>query len=157
MKRPRGISPSRTPRATTLCIVVLTVALAITAAAQRSQNNSEAEQKARNAPDVFVYSASAFGPDKNGDSHFTIEVGNTGTKVIAAIDWEYYSGGGGAVDKIASLAKFRGEDLKLHSGDRKKLTQTVHRYSDQFVTGFNLSTVRIVRVEYEDGEPWKRE
>ena len=136
-----------------LSSLALIAALAVFGLAQRAQNNTDEKLAARNAPDVFIYSASAFGPDKNGDSNFTIEVGNTGSKGITSIEWEYYPAGD--VDS-RGVSAFRDGTLKLLPNQRRKLTQRVHRYTDRFVTSFNLDTVRIVRVEYEDGSSWRR-
>jgi hypothetical protein len=139
----------------TLSALALFLALAVGASAQRAANNTDEQLKARNAPDLFVYGASAFGPDRNGDSNFTIEVGNTGAKTITSIEWEYYSSdkdsGDGAITK-----SFRDEKLKLLPEKRTKLTQKVHRYTNRLVAGFGLATVRITRVEYEDGSSWRR-
>ena len=140
----------------TLSALSLIAALAIFALAQRAQNNTDEKLRARNAPDVFIYSASAFGPDKNGDSNFTIEVGNMGAKTITGIEWEYdpsrdvsgYDARGGST--------FRSDTSKLLPNQRRKLTQQVHRYTDSFVRNFHLDTVRILRVEYEDGSSWQR-
>jgi len=140
----------------TLFLITLLALLAITAAGQRAQNNTDEKLKARNAPDVFIYSASAFGPDKNGDSHFTIEVGNTGAKAITVIEWEYYRRGEGQSHEPRSEEKFRNDKLKLLPDERRKLTEQVHRYSDDFVKSFNLDAVRITSVEYDDGSTWKR-
>jgi hypothetical protein len=137
-------------------VITLIAALAMIALAQRAQNNTDEKLKARNAPDVFVYSASAFGPDKNGDSHFTIEVGNTGAKTITRIEWEYYRRGEGRSYEPRSEEKFRSDKLKLFPDERHKLTEQVHRYTDDFVKSFNLDTVRITSVEYEDGSAWRR-
>ena len=128
---------------------------AIAAVAQRAENNTDEQLAARNAPDVFIYSASAFGPDKNRDSNFTIEVGNTGTKTITVIEWEYSFSHDGDRDK-PDTEMFREARLNLQPGARTKRTQHVHRYTDKFVTNFGLSTVRIMRVEYEDGSSWRR-
>ncbi len=136
-------------------VVTLIAALATIAIAQRAQNNTDEKLRARNAPDVFVYNASAFGPDKNGDSNFTIEIGNTGSKTITAVEWEYSSRDDAGYSTRASEA-FRNDKLKLLPGQRSKLTQHVHHYTDKFVTRFGLDTVRITRVEYEDGSSWRR-
>ena len=136
--------------------LLLTVTLATIALALRAQNNTDEKLRARNAPDVFIYSASAFGPDKNRDSNFTIEVGNTGTKTIAAIEWEYYLSRDAAGTAQRDNRTFRNNKMKLAPDERRKLTQQVHHYTDRFVTGFNLDTVRIMRVEYEDGSSWQR-
>ena len=141
----------------TLGVMTLMTALAMIAFAQRAQNNTDEKLKARNAPDLFVYSASAFGPDKSGDSHFTIEVGNTGAKTITAIEWEYYRRGEGQSYEPRPNEKFRNDKLKLLSDERQKLTQQVHRYTDELVKSFNLDTVRITAVEYEDGLKWERQ
>jgi len=137
-------------------ITVMCIALsAILAHAQKAQNDTDEQLKARNAPGVFIFSASAFGPDKNGDSHFTIEVGNIGTKTIAAIEWEYYRSGE-RQSHYAGVEKFHNDKLKLRPEQRAKLTQPVHRYSDDFVKGFNLNSVRIISVEFADGSSWQR-
>src|SRR5437667_2836475 len=122
----------------TLSTVTLIAALAITALAQRAQNNTDEKLKARNAPDVFIYSASAFGPDKNGDSHFTIEAGNTGAKTITAIEWEYYRRVEGQSYETRASEKFRGDKVRLLPDERQKLSQKVHHYTDEFVKSFNL-------------------
>lgn len=140
-----------------LLMITAIAALAICAVAQRAQNNTDEKQKARNAPGVFIYGASAFGPDKNGDSHFTIEVGNTSAKTITEIEWEYYRRGEGQSEELRSEAKFRNDALQLRPDERQKLTREMHRYTDDFVKSFNLDTVRITFVEYEDGSTWKRE
>ena len=140
----------------TISAILLTVALAATAAAQRAKNNTDELLRARNAPDLFVYSASAFGPDKEGDSNFTIEVGNTGSKMIIAVEWEYYANREAPDIERRMTTEFRNEDLKLRPDQRTKLLQRVHRYTDKFVTSFKLETVRIVRVEYDDGSSWQR-
>jgi|GEM_PF-1683972 len=129
--------------------------LVVVATAQRAQNNTDEQLKARNAPDLFVYGVSAFGPDKNGDSNFTIEVGNTGKKTIAAIEWEYYSSLEDAGSDAVS-ERFRNEKLTLLPEKRSKLTQRAHRYTDKFVASFRLDTVRIMLVEYENGSSWRR-
>ena len=139
----------------TLSVVTLIAALAIIVLAQRAQNNTDEKLRARNAPDVFIYSASAFGPDKNGDSNFTIEVGNTGVKAITAIEWEYLSRDDSRYD-TGTGQEFRNDKLKFLPDQRCKLTQHVHHYTDKFVTRFGLDTVRITRVEYEDGSSWRR-
>jgi hypothetical protein len=139
----------------TLSVVTLIAALAIIVPAQRAQNNTDEKLRARNAPDVFIYSASAFGPDRNGDSNFTIEVGNTCAKAITAIEWEYLSRDYSRYDTGAE-AKFRNDKLTLLPDQRRKLTQHVHHYTDKFVVEFHLDTVRITRVEYEDGSSWQR-
>jgi hypothetical protein len=140
----------------TLSTFALTAALAVAAWAQSGQNNTDAQMEARNAPDVFVYGASAFGPDKKGDSNFTIDVKNTGAKTIQAINWEYIlpemvSG----YDK-GSRVRFRDQDLKFRPDEKRKLTTPVHHYADKFVANFRLDTLRITRVEYEDGTFWQR-
>lgn len=135
---------------------ILTVALTTIALAQRAQNNTDEKLTARNAPGVFIYSASAFGPDKNGNSNFTIELGNTGTKTIAAIEWEYYLSRDVDGSTPRDNRTFRDKKLNLAPDERRKLTQPVHHYTDRFVTGFNLDSVRIIRVEYEDGSSWQR-
>jgi hypothetical protein len=137
--------------------MTLIAALAMIAFAQRALNDSDEKLKARNAPGVFVYSVSSFGPDKNGDSHFTIEAGNTGARTITAIEWEYYRRGEGQTYEPRSEAKFRNDKLKLLPDERQKLTRQVHRYTDDFVKSFNLDTVRITSVEYEDGSKWERQ
>ena len=137
-------------------LMTIIAALSISAPGQRAQNNTDEKLKARNAPDVFIYSASAFGPDKNGDSHFTIEVGNTGAKTITVVEWEYYRRGEGQSYEPRSEAKFRNDKLRLLPDERRKLTEQVHRYTDDFVKSFNLDAVRVTSVEYDDGSTWKR-
>lgn len=136
--------------------MILILALTVLASAQRAANNTDEKLKARNAPGVFIFSASSFGPDKNGDSNFTIEVGNTGARTITAIEWEYYRSEEGSVYAVTTNEKFRNDKLKLPPEERQKFTQRVHRYTDDFVKSFNLDTVRIIAVEFGDGSSWKR-
>ena len=137
-----------------LGVLILVTALALVAVAQRAENNTDEALKARNAPDVFVYKASASGSDGQHSSSFTIEIGNTGKKEIRAIEWEYASPE--AVAGYGDHLKFRSGDLKIKPEERKKLTREVHHYTVRFVTSFNLSTVRLLRVEYDDGSVWQR-
>jgi hypothetical protein len=139
----------------TLSTGILIASLAIAAVAQRAQNNTDEKLRARNAPDLFVYSASAFGPDKNGDSHFTIEVGNTGLKTVTAVEWEYYRPIDGQL--VESRNRFRSDKIRLMQKERRKLTGEVYHYTDDFIKSFNLERVRIMRVEYEDGSSWHRQ
>jgi len=134
--------------------LALITVLAVISPAQRSQNNSDEKLKARNAPGVFIYSASAFGPDKNGNSNLTIEVGNIGSKTLNGITWEYQAVGL-PIDRRVNTS-FRNNELKLTAGGRIKLTQPVHYYSDKFVVGFTFDTVRVMHVDYEGGESWDR-
>lgn len=137
-----------------LGVLMIVTALALIAVAQRAQNNTDEALKARNAPDVFVYKASAIGSDGKHSSSFTIEVGNKGTKGISAIEWEYNSPD--AVAGYGHHLKFRSGDLKIRPEERKGLTREVQHYTVSFVTSFNLSTVRLLRVEYDDGSVWQR-
>jgi hypothetical protein len=139
-----------------LSALILIAALAGFTLAQRAQNNTDEKLAARNAPDVFVFSASAFGPDKNGDSNFTIEVGNQGSKAITSIEWEYDPSRAAAVSDSRGRSTFRDDLTKMLPNQRRKLTQRVHHYTDSFVKSFHLDTVRILRVEYDDGTSWTR-
>lgn len=134
--------------------LIIIVALALVALAQRAQNITDEALNARNAPDIFVYQASAMGSDGKASSSFTIEVGNTGTKSITAIEWEYASPE--AVSGYGDHLRFRSGDLKIKPEERKRLTSEVRHYTPRFVTRFNLSTVRLLRVEYDDGSAWQR-
>ena len=140
----------------TLTTIALIAMTALAAMAQRAQNNTDEQLAARNAPDVFVYSASAYGPDKKGDSNFRIEVKNTGAKTITAIEWEYILPEMVSGYEKGSHLKFRRDDLKLSPEEKKILSAPVHHYADKFVTNFRLDTLRILRVEYDDGSSWQR-
>ena len=134
--------------------LIIITTLAFIAVAQRAQNNTDEALKARNAPDVFVYTASAIGSDGKRSSSFTIEVGNNGTKGISAIEWEYHSPE--EVAGYGDLLRFHSGDLKIRPEERKKLTKEVQHYTPRFVTSFGLRTVRLMRVEYDDGSVWQR-
>ncbi len=137
-----------------LAALTLVAVLALIAAAQRAQNNTDEALKARNAPDVFVYKASAIGSDGKHSSGFSIEVGNNGTKTINAIEWEYASPE--AVAGYGEHLRFRSSDLKIKPEEKNLLTKEVHYYTVRFVTSFNLNTVRLMRIEYDDGSTWQR-
>lgn len=135
-------------------LLFLIATMSVVVMAQRAENNTDEQLKARNAPDVFIYGASAYGPDKDRNSNFTIEIGNTGRKTVTAIEWEYNS-----PDDVAGQGnrlRFLSKDLKLRPEEKKKLVERVHHYTDEFVKSFNLRSVRILRVEYEDGSSWQR-
>jgi hypothetical protein len=134
--------------------LIIIIALALVAVGQRAQNNTDEALKARNAPDVFVYSASATGSDGKRSSSFTIEVGNNGTKGISVIEWEYHSPE--AVAGYGDQLRFLSRDLKIKPEERKKLTKEVQHYTSRFVASFSLSAIRLVRVEYDDGSVWQR-
>jgi hypothetical protein len=134
--------------------LLIVLALAASLSAQRAANNTDEKLKARNAPDVFLYSASAYGSDGKRSSNFTIEVGNNGAKTITAIEWEY-----GSSERIAGhgdRVKFRSDELKIRPEERKKLIREIGHYTVGFVTSFNLDSIRIMRVEYDDGSSWQR-
>jgi len=137
-----------------LSALIIITTLALVVVAQRAQNNNDEALKARNAPDVFVYSASATGSDGKRSSSFTIEVGNNGTKGISAIEWEYNSPE--AVAGYGNHLRFRNSDLKIRPEERKKLTKEVQHYTSRFVASFALSAIRLLRVEYDDGSVWQR-
>ena len=40
--------------------------------------------------------------------------------------------------------------------EKKKLTEQIGEYTDELVTSFRLNSIRITRVEYEDGSSWQR-
>jgi hypothetical protein len=137
-----------------LSALIIITAFALVAVAQRAQNNTDEALKARNAPDVFVYTASATGSDGKRSSSFIIEVGNNGTKGISAIEWEYNSPE--AVTGYGDHLRFRNSDLKIKPEERKKLTKEVQHYTSRFVASFALSAIRLLRVEYDDGSVWQR-
>ena len=134
--------------------LILVTVLAFVAVAQRAENNTDEALKARNAPDVFVYKAAASGSDGQHGSSFTIEVGNMGKKVISAIEWEYNPPEAVVGDR--GHLKFRNADLELQPQEKKSLTREVRQYTVNLVASFNLSTIRILRVEYDDGSAWQR-
>src|SRR5215470_17274134 len=101
--------------------LIVIVALAFVALAQRAENNTDEALRARNAPDVFVYKAAASGSDGQHRSGFTIEVGNTGKKIISAIEWEYNPPEAVAGDR--DHLKFRRADLKLQPQEKKSLSE----------------------------------
>jgi len=129
-------------------------ALAMITPAQRAANNTDEKLKARNAPDLFVYSASAYGSDGKRTSNFSITVGNMGTRTITGVEWEYHSPE--AVAGSGDRLRFRSGQLRIRPEEKKKLTEEVRRYTVRFVNSFNLDSVRILRVVYDDGSSWER-
>jgi len=122
----------------------------------RALNNTDEQLKARNAPDLFVLGVSAFGRDRKGRTSFVIEVHNLGEKTITAFDWEYAPARPIGKYRAGNPMKLRSDEEKIRPGEKKKLTEQIGEYTDELVTSFRLNSVRIVRVEYEDGSTWQR-
>jgi hypothetical protein len=137
---------------------VLMIAACCLAVAQegRALNNTEEQLKARNAPDLFVLGVSASGRDRKGRTSFMIEVQNLGDKTITAFDWEYAPARPIGKYRAGNPLKLRSDEEKIRPGDKRKLTEQIDEYTDELVTSFRLNSVRIVRVEYEDGSSWQR-
>jgi hypothetical protein len=137
---------------------VLMIAACCLAVAQegRALNNTEEQLKARNAPDLFVLGVSASGRDRKGRTSFVIEVQNLGDKTITAFDWEYAPARAIGKYRAGNPLKLRSDEEKIRPGEKKKLTEQIGEYTDELVTSFRLNSVRIVRVEYEDGSSWQR-
>ena len=134
--------------------IFLILAVAVGVFAQRAQNNTDEQLAARNAPDLFVQSASAYGPDKEKKSNFTIEVKNTGTKTITAVEWIYEPPEENAPGSSRQL-KARNQ-VNIPAGEERKMTMAFPYYSERFVSGFRLNRIRVMRVDYEDGSSWER-
>jgi hypothetical protein len=137
---------------------VLIIASCCLAAAQegRALNNTDEQLKARNAPDLFVAGVSAFGRDRKGRTSFVIEVQNLGDKTITAFDWEYAPAPPIGKYRAGNPLKLRSDEEKIRPGEKRKLTELIDEYTDELVKSFRLNSVRIVRVEYEDGSSWQR-
>lgn len=137
---------------------VLILAACCFASAQegRALNNTDEQMKARNAPDLFVLSVSAFGRDSRGRTSFVIEVHNLGEKAITAFEWEYAPAPAVGKYRAGNPLKLRSDKEKIRPGEKKKLTERIGEYTDELVKSFRLNSVRIVRVEYEDGSSWRR-
>ena len=137
---------------------VLIIAACCLALAQegRALNNTEEQLKARNAPDLFVVGVSAFGRDRKGRTSFVIEVQNLGDKTITAFDWEYAPERPIGKYRAGNPLKLRSDEEKIRPGEKKKLTEQIGEYTDELVTSFRLNSVRVMRVEYEDGSSWQR-
>lgn len=137
---------------------VLMIAACCLAAAQegRALNNTEEQLKARNAPDLFVLGVSASGRDRKGRTSFVIEVQNLGDKTITAFDWEYAPAPQIGKYRAGNPLKLRSDEEKIRPGDKRQFTEQISEYTDELVTSFRLNSVRIVRVEYEDGSSWQR-
>ena len=138
--------------------LVLTLTACCFASAQegRALNNTDEQLKARNAPDLFVLGVSAFGRDSKGRTSFVIEVQNMGEKTITAFDWEYAPARPIGKYRAGNPLKLRSDKEKVRPGEKKKVTERIGEYTDELVTSFRLNSVRIVRVEYEDGSSWQR-
>lgn len=145
-------------KAVVILIMILAVGLpARTQADQQATPNYTPEQMAaRNAPDLFVSGLSAFGPDKKGAASYTINVENTGSKEIAAIEWDYVpSKVAPAYSKDIRLT-FRNDDAKIKPGEKRKLTSRADKYLKALIENFRLNAISILKVEYADGTVWQR-
>ena len=140
----------------TALVLILTACCFVSAQEGRALNNTDEQLKARNAPDLFVLGVSAFGRDRRGRTSFVIEVQNMGEKTIIAFDWEYAPAHPIGKYRAGNPLKLRSDEEKIRPGEKKKLTEQVGEYTDELVTSFRLNSVRIIRVEYEDGSSWQR-
>ena len=140
----------------TALVLILTVGCIATAQEGRALNNTDEQLKARNAPDLFVLGVSASGRDRQGRTSFVIEVQNLGEKTITAFDWEYAPAPPIGKYRAGNPLKLRSDEEKIRPGEKKKLTERIGEYTNELVTSFRLNSVRIVRVEYEDGSSWQR-
>jgi hypothetical protein len=135
-----------------LSALVLTAALALVAAAQEER---KPPPQAASAPDAYVLSVSAFGPNRAREATLSIEVKNTGQRTITAIDWEYVSLDVNGPVRGYALAKLRNASLKIRPGEKQRLSRPI-AYDERLVTGFRINKIRILRVEFEDGSAWER-
>lgn len=136
----------------TLLLIALTATLAL---AQAAQEERKPPPQAQNAPDLYVVSVSAFGPNRKGEATFSIEVKNTGQKIITAVDWEYVSHDVNGPTRGYAVAKLRNSDLKISPGEKQKLSRAL-AYDQKLVAGFRVNKIRIMRVEFADATAWER-
>ena len=139
-----------------LSTLVLIAALALVAAAQRAENNTDEQLRARNAPDLFVLGVTASGPDRSGRSTFNIDVQNMGAKTVTAIEWEYAPANSVGRYGADNPLKFRNAGANIRPDEKKKLSKQVNLYVSLLITQFRLNSVRVMRVEYDDGSHWQR-
>ena len=76
--------------------------------------------------------------------------------MITSIEWEYDPTRAVGVSDARGRSTFREDTSQMLPNQRRKLTQKVHHYTDSFVKSFHLDTVRILRIEYDDGTSWTR-
>jgi hypothetical protein len=140
----------------TLLAIALWAAPVGVAQEGRALNNTDEQLRARNAPDLFVLGVSAFGRDAKGRTSFVIEVQNLGKRAITAFDWEYAPAPAIGRYGADNPLKLRSDREKIRPGERRKLTHRIDEYTDELVKSFRLNSIRIMRVEYEDGTSWQR-
>jgi hypothetical protein len=139
-----------------LGVLTLIAALACVSTAQRADNNTDEQLRARNAPDLFVLSVTASGPGKSGRSTFNIDVQNMGAKTVTAIEWEYAPARSVGRYGADNPLKFRNDETGIRPDKKVKLSKQVDLYVSPLITQFRLNSVRIMRVEYDDGSHWQR-
>jgi hypothetical protein len=135
--------------------ILHSLALAATLALAAPAQEERRPPQAASAPDAYVLGASAFGPNRAREATLSIEVKNTGGRTITAIDWEYVSSDVNGPARGQALAELRNDGLKIRPGEKQKLTKQL-AYDENLVKGFRVNSVRVMRVEFEDGPAWER-
>jgi hypothetical protein len=110
----------------------------------------------QDAPDLKIVGISWRGTNQYVDSEkgaFSIDVKNTGTKVVVAVEWEYV-----LIDRVRRIVydrlHFVTDDKNLSPGEKKRLTKRID-YS--WVPKYVEAVPRINRVTYSDGTAWSRQ
>ena len=99
---------------------------------------------------------SASGRDRKGRTSFVIEVQNLSQKTITAFDWEYAPARPIGKYREGNPLKLRSDEERIPPGEKRKVTELIDEYTDELVTSFRLNSIRIMRVEYDDGSSWQR-
>ena len=139
-----------------LALIITAFCFAVAAQEGRALNNTDEELKKRNAPDLFVLGVSASGRDRKGRTSFVIEVQNLSQKTITAFDWEYAPARPIGKYREGNPLKLRSDEERIPPGEKRKVTELIDEYTDELVTSFRLNSIRIMRVEYDDGSSWQR-
>lgn len=90
---------------------------------------------------------------RNDYGNFTIQVKNTGTKTISAINWEYILKDSIRGGVLYDHLRFRTDDKEVRPGNTKKFSKNIEDY---YTRDHITAEIRITRVEYKDGSVWVR-
>lgn len=130
-----------------LCIPVLLIVAVTTF----GQTNPKLD-----APDLKIIKLSwrdgEFGTSLAPGGAFSVEVKNTGSRAITAVEWQYI-----LLDPVRKYVvdrlNFRTDDKTVEPGKTRKFTKRIEYPT---VPDYITAVVRITKVEYADGTAWER-
>jgi hypothetical protein len=103
--------------------------------------------------DISWRGAFSIGSHREPHGAFSIDIKNTGKKIIKAVDWEFFLVDTVRGDSEYDHFKFRTDDKKIKPGEKKRLTK---RFEYHGIPDHVSARARLMRIEFEDGTIWER-